>query len=635
MMLREIFWKIADILHALLSGAGRLFADSRLREPILKTATAGMAFLSVTVAAIAADNKIATWTIWLPLLFALLAVAPGLLDRSAIPHAEKILLALILVLALISFRLIVAFLGPLPYLAFRDAIEIFAAFMAGLALWTLAGKNPTTAYAVWIAALLIALVARWRLSSFPSLFRPDLLPLIVSIPWAFIALGGILAQKSERREPTPRSALAILFIHSIALAVGGFSAWLCVTYAQAKFSGPLASQTALARGMETLALLWSKSVLLGWGRSCMARLAGVLGEPLPSEFPPWLGWTGSLANGGLAAILGTALLAVGLAWFARMKSGVHRLTSAPQLALLAAQALLVLHARGGPNSTLPFLIIACWIGLGFAPVPIPSAVEETEPGRFTRSRKRKFAPGSFVEISRLVCAGATIMLLIAVGLVSLGPVWSVASLSGIRIEQYRNPDLNKKLSRKIYWAKSLFPWDPQIEVKEAMRLREELQRTPISQWNETLYRRACDAYLRAEELDPYDPLIALDLARLEKTAGRADDAAKTVLRALAITPSSEVLIEWLCRHAVAVKKTELAREMVDRGLKLHPESAKWWRWRYELDHLVGRGPQAGLALNVALTANPSSAELVEASFARNTTAGMDQPLSDTDQNRAN
>jgi tetratricopeptide (TPR) repeat protein len=163
----------------------------------------------------------------------------------------------------------------------------------------------------------------------------------------------------------------------------------------------------------------------------------------------------------------------------------------------------------------------------------------------------------------------------------------------------------------LFW-----PFDPQIEVIEAMRLREQLQRMPIAQWDEGLYRRACEAYRRAQSLDPYDPLHPMHLAQLQQLAERGREAVQTLQRALTFLPRSEPILEMLFIQARQQGDYDLARRSVAWALAVDPASAKWWRRRYETEAAAGRGPEAGLALNTALTADPENAYLIGKHFDR-------------------
>ena len=354
-------------------------------------------------------------------------------------------------------------------------------------------------------------------------------------------------------------------------------------------------------------MLWTRSVLFGWGRTVLLRLTGVISEPIAKDLPIWSGWIGAVAAHGLLAMVAAAVVAMGVVRVAfHRRRGGAQLASSRQMSLLASQALLGLLVVGGPNSSIPFFLWAGWLGLGFEQPP--TLFEKVDDPEHEAKAQR-------AEIIWWASTVTTICILFTLSLGLMAPVWSRSILAGIEPEDLNDPDLGFRIQR----ARTLEPWNPNVELAMAAWLRGRLTQTPG--WDESLFDRTCRTYREAMTLDPYDPLIAMRLAEVQTLAGRVDDALTTARRALLMNPSSRELIEWIYLYALRQNRTAIASEMIERALAAQPESPQWWRRRYEYEKAAGRGPSAGVALNVALTSalgedSDALGGLVKASFAR-------------------
>lgn len=600
------------------------------REGQVQAATkAALLFIAIAVAGIEADDYLAAamnghhevagasiWTKWIPLPIALVLLGAGLLRKTNWVHQPRVLAVMIGVAAIVAMRLWVALKAPLTDVALREVTDLFFAGLVCLTIWVTARSRPGLTLAVWVAALFVMLLARAGLWSIHFIFTPDLLPVVLSLVWSFVVLGGMSGRAAAAALPEdeqqdrrfgrwriPEVFMTIVPAHVTALLLGGFLAVLCLLYTRVPEAG------GGVAGSEAVHLLWTKSVAFGWGRAPLLRLARVMAEPMPLDMPIWMSTTGFLASYG---IVGFAVLAFGSLLVLRMALGkMHdlrlSLASGPQMSLLAVQALIAMTLVGGPNSSIPPLLCGGWLGFAFAG---RTRMEEqlAPPVLLPAFRRRRFIAGAF--------SAAVVLLIGALGtLGAMAPVLSRAVLASLS----KVPLYDPAFRSRAFLAMDLNPWSPRAQLAMAAYLREQLDLS--LNWDESLYQRIVSTYDHAMRLDPYDPLIALRRADVQLKAKRLDDAFATVLRSLEYNPSSPELISWTYLTASASESTNVAMAAVEQTLRISPAASRWWRERYRLDQKAGRGAQATTALNIALTAAMGSAtseeiEVVKASFER-------------------
>jgi tetratricopeptide (TPR) repeat protein len=448
--------------------------------------------------------------------------------------------------------------------------------------------------------LVSIVAARLFLPSAHPLFRPDLSAAILSIPFALFMLSD--AARRRRSKAPPLRPRAIVARHSCAIALGAAVAAMSVGYAR---SAPSEDPLAHSRSERAAEWLWAQSALFGWGRGPMERLTGVLTEPAPAPTPLWGGWRRSLAAHGLTAALAGALLSLFLLRRALAARESER-AAAAQWALPAAQAALALLFLGRPDSSVPALVAAGWIGLGLGGVA--SGVAPPRPATSARH-------AADITIWSASSFGA-LALLTAAALAAAAPTWSASIVASVRPQDLTDP----ALARRLEWARTLNPRNPEVERMEALRLR---QRIDASRWDEALFDRARDAYRRAIALDPHEPALALNLADIEREAGREEDALATVYRSRSLNPRSMELIEWLYIFGAARGRSDLTERAVARGLQVEPDSPLWWRRRLALEVRASEiqsdsvARAESLALSAAIGGAPGeAAPIIRAAFAR-------------------
>ena len=75
------------------------------------------------------------------------------------------------------------------------------------------------------------------------------------------------------------------------------------------------------------------------------------------------------------------------------------------------------------------------------------------------------------------------------------------------------------------------------------------------------------------------------------------------------------LIQWGFLKAVNLDQMKTAYLMLDRGLRVAPDDATWWRRSFRLAHGLGDTQLAGRSLAIALTANPGNPEQIQEAMA--------------------
>ena len=238
--------------------------------------TATLLFLAITMAGIALDDPLAIWTMWVPaaLLFSVLVIqfvqswTDDGEDPSCAGRPPRIFGAALIIILVLGVRLWVAFTGPLAYVAFREITDFLTAAMLCLALWVTARRHLALCYGVWIASLAVILVSRLSLSGELILFRPDLIAVIISIPWSIAAFGAVARSDAIRRRPeadpssqsSPEDAnrdgasnsRGVVPAHVVAILAGALLAWICLL--QQEYASP-ATWTDRSKAIAAVELL--------------------------------------------------------------------------------------------------------------------------------------------------------------------------------------------------------------------------------------------------------------------------------------------------------------------------------------------------------------------------------------------
>lgn len=588
-------------------------------------------YLALVLAGLAADEQLdlafraitttpaSSWTAWAGLPLALIVIA--LVRRSTGQKESRgVCFALgILAISLVAFRLYAGYRGPLFYLALREAIDLGVYCAIGIALWLYSQSFARGAIWVWLAALATIFLARMPLGDVPLVFRPDLLPASLSIPWALLILlkanrgpnKGSDTGRPRFGGPNLISTIPargrVVMSQTTAIAAGLALTFVCLSYV----STGAAPGVAEAPAIDAMAQgLWSQSVLAGWGRAGFLRLLRASAAPLALEPATWMGPSATLAMHGFLFVLGAALVGLGVLYHGlRSASDVkpEPRTSASWSGLLAATSLVTLIVFGGPNSSLPTLLAIGWLALGgsdFFPsgfrIRLPSDLLARFPANLT-----------LVHASRGLWA-------FAFSLAFLAALPSIAGgkLAAIRADDLRDPLLGDRLAQ----VRMIHPWHPTTYLIEAAWLREGLRSG--ADWSEPDFERACEAYRSAQKLDPFDPNIPLRLQDLQARAGHADEAYQTARAAARSLPGASAPIQWAYLHAASHGRPQVAEEFLRELVRFNPEQIRWRR--LVVADAAGRGgPQSagGKDLGIAMTSvigsgDPMRREIVQTSFTR-------------------
>ncbi len=577
-------------------------ASERLRRhPLFVPVSIGcLLFLSLVVGGVSSDEglsrsfrlvNLSTYErshSWWAMFLAYAAILALTLAKEGWANRGRLTLALVFVLVITRVQLGIAEESPLAYLSLRESGDLFGYLLIAVALWRYGRTYPAGAALIFALSLGGILLGRWGIGEDRSLLRPDLFPLLYSLP---LAISAAIDARTNLRgsgagpRPEPRPGF-----HYLGLLVGGVMGGI-LQHIESYREG--ASQA-----FDALGGLWSQSVIAGLGFGPLMRMVRVYTEPLVIAEPRWMGWTGMLATGGVALLLVLVFVSALLTWREIHARVEHR------AAALGSQFSIGLIIAGGPNSMLPLLLLFAWTGLALSVPPLIDARERRaviRPGRYDYARRAAFA----------------IVLLFLAGDV-LGfrkPFAASVILNEISNEQGETPETLHALEK----AARLNPESPLPSLIHAAWKREVLGQS--SRWDEALFRKICRDYEKAMALDPYEPTIPLRLAEVQGIAKRTDAALQTMAEALQRTPGSLELMSWVYFHATSHNRMDSAKAMIDRRLMLEPEALHWWRDRFQFEQDAGRGSRARVALNVALTAtvgtgSKAEQDLVRIAFAR-------------------
>lgn len=577
------------------SGYGQAAGRLRQHRQFPATAVGALIFLSLVIAGVTADEALArafrvvsittfeassAWWALPPALAALVCLnLPGYVRPRPFIMAGGA--GLLLALLLIRRQLVPH--GALPYIALRESVELFTYGLLVLTAWLYADRYPGAAPLLLGLGVATIAISRWSGAESRSPFRPDLLPLVYSLPLALVA--GLEARRGAGGSGEDGS-----FERRPMMQMTGLGAGLLVGLT---LSGIEPGRTGSLTLAEILGSLWAESVLWGHGHGTLIRLLRVWTEPATLAEPWWTGWSGTLAVGGVAAVVVISVLSALLLWCeARGRIGLKS-------AGLAAQLTAGMMISGGPNSTVPALAFGLWFALALGWKG--EEVGETATFEAGGDWPRRLGP---------ICQVGSLVALATASLLMRAPFTSARILSQIRPEDLQEEGLEERLEH----AELLNPWNPATHLVRAAWLREALTRSP--EWDESVYARICSEYEDAIALDPYEPAIILKLAEVQSIAERTDDAIRTAQEGLRLNPGSPDLMSWIFFYATSNNRMEVAAEIIDRSLLLNPEGARWWKDRFRFERTAGRGPEAGAALNVALTAAVGGSPEMEAELVR-------------------
>jgi tetratricopeptide (TPR) repeat protein len=127
---------------------------------------------------------------------------------------------------------------------------------------------------------------------------------------------------------------------------------------------------------------------------------------------------------------------------------------------------------------------------------------------------------------------------------------------------------------------------------------------------------AYECALRAEALDPDDPVVQVILAKIEQYRRRHGLAETRYRRALHLSPNNAMILIQMASGFALLGEAELAAELGDRALALNPLCPPWWRYYASVPYFVmqdyQRATELGLQTPIIVTDGPA---YLAASFA--------------------
>ena len=561
----------------------------RLRASLPSLIRDGALFLALALSAGGADSRTALWLQWWPLPLSILAGVLTLARPERPILRWRHLLWLAFLLGLPAARALLSLAGPLPADGVREARELASIALPAAALWLLGSARPLRALALWTAALAYAgLVA--LITGGAGLGNPGLFTSAIGILFGVVGILRLHIRHRRLRGMEPWTAHewsralhlrkgAESFVWRAAAFIGG-----CVLGWQWFESQNPASVTdalAIHEALRQQELLWTQSLLFGWGRETLDHLIGVFAGPGPVTLPAWGGVSFLLASGGLAGLGLLIVLMLYLMLWPRTRWGDEADPMAPVAAHWASMPLLMtggLILTGGPRSQLVMLGLAGWLAMALIRVHRDPPTVRAVP------------PLSHYAGVTLYLA-ATVALCGLIGLPTLGSALLRGGGPGLG-----NPiEYRKRMQR----AQRLNPFEPGPLLAAAASWRRTMTDTPG--WQESTYLRAFDLYNRAMRLDPYDVAIPLRLAEFHLQADREESAISTIEMALERLPGQPELILWLYNVAVTQQRPTLAYRMLELGQQVSPVRPDWWRQRARLARELGQWPLAHQCLGIALS----------------------------------
>lgn len=566
---------------------------SSSRRRIAYWARDAVLLLALALCVLGMDTKNWPLLLWSPMPLAFIAGVLTLIlpDRPILRWRHHLWLGLLILMP--AARGMLSLHGPLPAEGLRELEGLMSIATVASALWLMAAARPDRAFGIWTIALAIgAVTAAWiapkeRLITDPAFAITAVGAFMGLIGWlrltAFrrwlIWSGGmrLTARRTMRiRREEFLGAAGRLGLRTFSLAVGCVIGWRLVQLQQ-----PPAIEKALrmAEGLRQQEILWTHSMLLGWGHGTLEKLMEAFALPQPIAVAPWGGVSYLLATGGLIGLGLLLILLIYMMLWPRGRWGIETEPLAPAAAHWGVMPLLMtggMLLAGGPRSEMVVLALAGWLALALVKARIDPA------------RDQGGLPVSHIA------GGAMLALTAAVLIVSLArPAWGTSILFHANQLGMSPEDYRARLER----AAELNPHEPEIRKALAISWRRTMTETPG--WRESYYLNVVRLYGEAAALDPYDDSIPLELAEFLRLAERP--SIETLEDALDRMPRNTVLIKRLWIEAEREKEPDLAYQMLDRGLMAEPSDPWWWLQEARSAMELGQVPQAQRALDIALT----------------------------------
>ncbi|MEN6625856.1 MAG: hypothetical protein ABFD69_06470 [Candidatus Sumerlaeia bacterium] len=548
--------------------------------------------LALALCVLSMDSDQAPWRLWWPMPLAFLSGAMTLLmpGRPILRWRHHLWLGVLILLPLC--RGLLSLHGPLPAAGLREMQGLMSIALVASALWLVAAVRPDRAFGIWTIAMWIGVVSAAKVApageamTAPALVVAVVGALMGSVGWLRLVAFRKWLEGTGGMRLTSRRTLRIrreefvgaagrLTLRTVSLAAGCVVGWRLIEAQQ-----PRAIDAALrmAEGMRQQELLWTRSLLLGWGHGTLERLMEAFARPMAIDPPPWGGVNYLLATGGLAGLALLLVLLVYMMLWPRGRWGIETEPLAPAAAHWGVMPLLMtggMLLMGGPRSEMAVLALAGWLALTLVKARI-------DPAR-----------GQALPMSH-IAGGALIALTAGVLIFSLAmPTWGTSILLRTNIDAMAPESYRARLDR----AARLNEHDPRIRMMLARSWRQTMTNTPG--WSESNFLRVVGLYNTAAGLDPYDTLIPMRLAEFLVAADRPAIAEIEV--ALDRMPKDPALIRLLLAEANREKRPDLAYQMVRRGLMVQPAEPAWWLEQAQMAEELGQIPLAQRSLAIALT----------------------------------
>lgn len=561
----------------------------------------GLLLLALLLALTSIDAPAGLARLWWSMPLALVAIALTLAGPEGRPWRMRHLAVALLIAFTLGARAWASIVGPVPLYGVREAMELGVVLVLSIALWQTAAGDGRRIMALWSVALAAgcgveSLIALLQDAEAEALAARSVVAASAGagrIAMGLSALTGFILLALERRHidlrhapadarhdpATPMLRAAMLVV---GLLLGVWFGRLPHRIAFEQELGTLAGRTALQD-------LWLQSLLIGWGRHALGPLSQVVAQPHAALFQAWNGVWGLLATGGL---LGVGLMILVCVALIVRRKGAPAPSPVPPGATGTALLIGGLILGGGPLSGAVLLTFSGWSALSLA-----------------RPRRRAETARGWDAGTILATGFAALGMLLLVFVLHM-PVRSDRLLAA-SARSTRTLDERQYLLAR---AQALNPYNPEVPLKLASVLRDRMDVTPG--WSESLYRAVMQAYERAQKLDPYEELYAMNQADFQLRCAREDEAIATIEAAIQRKPYDIELCLWLYLASRRLDRTQDAYRMLDRGLRIQPTNPMWWQEQYLIASAAGQTALAERSLSVALTADAENAQLIAEAWQR-------------------